>query len=177
MPSYHQNDGWTDGYEPDPSEYRDIEEPNVPALRKVVEWVEEQDTLPSTESRWKQTVWAQILPGGVSALKPEPCGTAFCVAGKVVHDAGYKILFDDDSWDGTLCVPPTIKVNWTEKGTVTTHERQRIVFEHEDEYEAIEVKAAELLGVTREQATNLFSASNTAETIRYLAEEYAGEPL
>lgn len=178
MPTYHQNDGWTDGYDPSPSEYEDRPEPNIPALRRVVEWVEEQDTLPSTESEWKQTVWAVIRPGGHTALRPEPCGTAFCVAGKVVHDAGFQILYDDNSWDAGLCVAPEVPINYTERGTVTTEERRRIVTDLDPDYwESIKVQAAKILGLDEYQSDLLFQASNSAEMIRDLAEEFAGEPL
>lgn len=160
-------------YEPDPSEYAPDHVPNIPALREVVEWVEEQESLPSTESEWRQIVWAQLTNSGPNR---EPCGTAFCVAGKVVHSHGYQILFDDETWDAGLCAPPATPVNYTERGTITTEERRRIT-EDPNNYESIDVQAAEILGLDQEQARLLFAASNSAEMIRDLAEEFAGEPL
>lgn len=58
-------------------------EPNVPLLRKIVEWVEEQDQLPEGRE-WYQGGWFTIK-------RDAPwCGTAMCVAGKVALDAGWK---------------------------------------------------------------------------------------
>lgn len=57
--------------------------PNVPLLRKAVEWVEEQDQLP--EGRvWYQGAWFTRFEG------TPWCGTAMCIAGKVALDAGWK---------------------------------------------------------------------------------------
>lgn len=40
-----------------------------------------------TSEEYNQRVWAKLLG-------PTPdCGTTMCLAGKVVHDAGYKLLF------------------------------------------------------------------------------------
>lgn len=50
--------------------------PNIPLLRKVVEWVEEQDALPYDKCTWNQMYWAE----------ESNCGTVYCVAGKIAHD-------------------------------------------------------------------------------------------
>lgn len=59
-------------------------EPNVPLLRKVVEWVEEQDRLPKSERVWNQIFW---------------CGTTYCIAGKLALDDGWQVL---DSQSNTV---------------------------------------------------------------------------
>jgi hypothetical protein len=51
--------------------------PNIPLLRKAVEWVEEQAALPEEERTWDQGVWR--------------CDTAMCVAGYISDLEGWHI--------------------------------------------------------------------------------------
>lgn len=132
-------------------------EPNVPLLRKMVEWVEEQATL--TEGReWNQT-WFVLHDMGVQWVVGEGevafCDTAYCVAGKVAVDAGW--VAKDDS-------------GYVHKDGVTRR--------------ASDV-AAEILGIPDwyavdedyDRPEHLFDGGNSAEDIRRLAEGYAGERL
>lgn len=55
---------------------------DVPLLRKVVEWAEAEAARPIEECEWNQELWA------VAGVEIErTCGTAFCVAGKLISDA------------------------------------------------------------------------------------------
>lgn len=63
-------------------------QPNIPLLRKCIEWVEAEAAKPYDERLWRQTVWAV----------EEDCGTACCIA-------GYAVLA---GIPGVTVVPPTI---------------------------------------------------------------------
>lgn len=122
--------------------------PNIPLLRKVVEWVEEQEG--RTEGReWYQGDWialAEELREEEEELGGEGwCDTVFCVAGKVALDAGWKPA---EEW-----------------GRVTRRGQIRPVDE----------VAEELLGLSKSHP--LFFSGNTASDIRHIAESIAGEPL
>lgn len=65
---------------------------DIPRLRKAVEWVEEQAALPVTIRQWLQTKW-MVIRGHDSYHdnilennQRTECGTAMCLAGKVVQD-------------------------------------------------------------------------------------------
>ena len=140
-------------------------EVNVPLLRKGLEWVEWQDTLPIIDSEWNQgdylispTVKAFTMVAGerylgnhrltmleIEALTTRVaphCGSAYCFAGYVgqLEDARYA---KTDEVDGV----------------------------HVGQF------AQEQLGITEDQAEALFSADNTAADIRAICESIVGEPL
>lgn len=67
----------------------DETKPNIPALRKAVEWVEQQAALPKEEREWEQIHWIS---------RRSYCGTAYCVAGYVaIKLVGAKV--DDAARD------------------------------------------------------------------------------
>ena len=130
--------------------------PNIPLLRKMVEWVEEQAQL--TENReWYQADWI-VAPSEYSWLEDEAenwCGTACCVAGKVALMDGWKPAFHSG-----LGLASTV----TKDG----------------EHREVREVAAELLGIPDFPDYGghpLFDGNNTAADIRRIAEEIAGEPL
>lgn len=129
-------------------------EPNVPLLRKVVEWVEWQDKLDQKdpERTWNQLVWAAYG----ESVEME-CGTAYCVAGMVVQNAGYKFSMDPDHpfRDAEGCFDPA--------------EPKKIY--------PISIMAAKILGLAEYEAQDLFQAQNSATDIRRTAELIAGERL
>lgn len=126
--------------------------PNIPLLRKMVEWVEEQAQL--TENReWYQAAWI-VVPSEYSWLRDEAenwCGTAYCVAGKVALMDGWK--------------PATFRSGMTYAVT------------KDGEYREVKEVAAGLLGIPGHGSHPLFRGNNTAADIRRIAEEIAGEPL
>ena len=60
-------------------------EPNIPLLRKVVEWVEWQDGLYEGKE-WYQGTWFRKT---YLVEETEWCDSAMCIAGKIVTDAGW----------------------------------------------------------------------------------------
>lgn len=147
-------------------------EVNVPLLRKAVEWVEEQATRPPRESEWAQNDWVSgpakrahrlVLDAyyesgmlidsygvdrAIAQMEPH-CGTAFCVAGWVAQELDERYL-QSENVDGV----------------------------HVSQF------AAEALGIpygtlehTNEVKVELFGGTNTAEDIRMIAENLAGEKL
>lgn len=135
-------------------------EVNIPLLRKVVEWVESQEALAYSEDRrWYQGAWFrkdEAKARAVQDLNDPMCGTTMCVAGKIVHDAGWKpvyyevhgedFAYADEAKKGDIALP--------------IHE----------------IAAAEL-GLTEDEAHELFDGSNDAEHVRLIAEHLAGERL
>lgn len=148
-----------------------VSEPNIPMLRKYVEWVEEQDALPVFQREWEQGTWA-LSPeaikreGKVLQRRKEEghsfygyrhrlleryeanvCGTAYCVAGRITADTYGPCDEEGEFYDqnGNEVDPS--------------------------------VYAREVLGLSWPQAETLFDADNSAADIRRLAERYAGERL
>lgn len=129
---------------------------NVPLLRKALEWVEYQASLPLIDREWRQEGFI-TLPENIAAmmLKFTPvyegtkleqvanhCGTAYCVAGYV----------------GQL-LEPAYALDEFHGG------------QHVGEF------AKQELGLTNGQADALFDGCNSAQTIRALCEQFAGEAL
>jgi hypothetical protein len=119
--------------------------PDVPLLRKAVEWVEAEDAKDPADSAWYQGSWVTSDP-------LRSCGTAYCVAGYVGTLVDSR--FENSAKNGGWLVDPA----WVNDLHVS-----RV--------------AQDALGLTDHQAEMLFDANNTAEDIRFFAEEIAGEPL
>jgi hypothetical protein len=83
-------------------------EPNIPLLRKMVEWVEEQEQLPARDREWEQVSW---LRRGTYWT----CGTVMCVAGKVAVDAGFVPSFGNDDFTYYVTDPVTGQSHDVEK--------------------------------------------------------------
>lgn len=147
---------------------------NIPLLRKQVETVEREAALPRHKRGWVQSMWITVrnavgvrdkrsVPGYtgdervyIGRLSPQ-CGTAGCLAGNTVMDAGYDTFMFVEMSDG--------------RAVAAT-----IIDEDGDEISVVN-KACELLGLTPAQGDALFEGSNNAERIRLLAEDIAGERL
>lgn len=123
---------------------------NIPLLRKVVEWVEEQEQL--TEAReWNQAVFFRRWePVDYQAW----CETIFCVAGKVVLDDGWVPHFKPSG--------------------IYSH----LIRDGETRYDVFTL-AADLLGLSETEAFDLFTVTydQGAAGVRRVAEEIAGERL
>lgn len=111
---------------------------NVPLLRKMVKWVEEQEALPRDRREWRQDWWAQ----------PAPCGTAYCVAGKIATDAGHTV----DRYNGHIEDGRHAAAVARQLLRASSHNRDN-------------------------KHGYLFAAHNTAADIRRIAEHMAGERL
>lgn len=122
-------------------------EPNIPELRKTVEWVEAQAQLPHTEREWNQQHWISHLDTASREMFKVPswhCGTVACFAGHVGMEHGAKSEF------------------------VSLADGSRV---HIRDY------ASYILGLSEWQARELYKGNNTASDIRRICEEIAGEPL
>lgn len=129
-------------------------QPNLPLLRKVVEWAEAEAAKTDGTCMWNQEQWATETD----------CGTAFCIAGYVCdiqHDTkllskrpalvGKGYTYDQVEIDGEVGGPGL----WCET-------------------------AQKDLGLTQMEAENLFSACNSIRRVRRVAQgvaERAGERL
>jgi hypothetical protein len=141
----------------------DDPQPNIPLLRKGLEWVEWQASLPEIDREWHQDSWiippedrAGIMADDILGNFAHPdldwnqveeqveahCGTAYCFAGYVAQLCDKRYAADEE-------------VNEV----------------HVSDY------AREQLGLTKGQAGRLFSCDNSARSIRLLCEEFAGEAL
>lgn len=114
-----------------------MSEVNVPLLRKMVEWVEEQEKLTEGREWYQPTIIAHSVMLGLS--RDNYCGTVYCVAGKVAVDNGWTNSMGD----------PTAAIDYAES----------------------------CLGLKHIPDHGLFVRDNTAEDIRRIAEDIAGEKL
>jgi len=139
---------------------------NIPLLRKAVEWVEHQATLPEIDREWDQGFYVLHPLGRARIMLAEQegraqrlthrdleqvdhiyevaahCGTAFCVAGYVGQLADDRYV-RSDSVGGV----------------------------HVSDF------AKELLGISYSDSERLFDGNNTAADVRRIAEEIAGQRL
>ena len=131
-------------------------EPNIPLLRKEVEWVENQEELRkrdfeefhSQDHRWSQETWMEVTM----------CGTACCVAGNVAMHEG-EIIQSIDNYGNIV-------------GTYAYDEVA-------DEYSEISNFAQLKLGINHKERA-MFTGDNKAADIRRYAEQAAervGETL
>jgi hypothetical protein len=60
--------------------------PNIPLLRKAVEWAEAEAAKPYELCEWNQATWARAAYD-LQGKSPE-CGTCYCVAGYVASQIG-----------------------------------------------------------------------------------------
>lgn len=73
---------------------------NLPLLRKAVEWAESEARKPQADSEWYQDHFA--VSGEAIGRS---CGTAYCIAGWIAHQAGsHRIELDSIDGDGSAMV-------------------------------------------------------------------------
>ena len=133
---------------------------NIPLLRKMVEWVEAESELPLRKRDWYQGAWTRKwkkLPRTFEMVD-EYCGTNYCVAGKIAHDAGWVV---------------TDPYEMDEEAPFYIHLRA----EKDGEVRLIREIAASELGVPYRDADGLFAGWHSASDLRRVAEEMAGERL
>lgn len=131
---------------------------DIPLLRKVVEWVEEQEQLDPNDRSWRQNHWA------LRRSSSTECRTAFCVAGKVVDDAGFTVLWGYDPAD-----PDSQDESWGFASFCYNSKTNQVM--------SIRDAAADLLGIDSYDADRLFAHYNDAAEIRSICERIAGQPL
>jgi hypothetical protein len=124
----------------------DLPEPNIPLLRKAVEWAEAEAAKTDGTGLWNQAAYAVATD----------CGTAFCIAGWTVANAAEDV---------------TVGPYPTGYGTEAGELQQAI---HDNGKPVVwESEAASLLGLTDGEAWDLFNVDNDIHTVRRLAESIA----
>lgn len=127
---------------------------NIEKLREAVAWVKEQDELSEDERIWNQEMWIKVAnfsdEDNRVDLSDGACGTAMCVAGKIVWDAGYREY--RTAFRGSRDVSYVV-VDGIER--------------------AIPDLAREILGIDTWEGLALFSAANTAQRIEEEAKKLA----
>jgi len=129
--------------------------PNLKAIDAALEAIDD------SPENWDQSDWAtreysmedkNNLPGIV--VEPAPhCGTAMCLAGHVVTQAGYYLLFED---------------GFETTATAVDSNGQRYFIDH---------LAQSLLSLTRHQAEALFEYTNTREGLQWVRDQIAQTAL
>lgn len=99
----------------------------------VIEWAEEEDAK-GPMSAWDQEIW------GVE----KSCGTAYCIAGKVAANAGWRPA------DGSFSM-----------------------LEKDGVYELTSCVATEILGIDHEDAEYLFNAENSLKELKEIRDAIA----
>lgn len=135
-------------------------EPNIPLLRKAVEWVETESQKDARVREWDQTHW--IFNRSPQARKMGACGTVYCVAGYVAHLEGLTKVRAGEEWLDPEAVRQRFDMTSLSLGVVMAEVAKR------------------LLGITDEEADALFNGKNDVYRIREIADaiaERAGEQL
>jgi hypothetical protein len=110
----------------------DLPTPNIPLLRKAVEWAEAEAAKTEGPCMWDQGDY----------FSETDCGTAYCISGFVIAtQSGFALKEDRPLINGR-------DVGWWDGGR-------------------------ELLGLTEDEALDLFAPYNTIEDVRRLAEQIA----
>ena len=123
----------------------EVPQPNIPLLRKAVEWAEAEAAKTDGAGLWNQAAYAFATD----------CGTAFCIAGWTVVNAS----------DVTVQPSPTgYGEQPGELVSVVHPDGTSVYWEHE---------AGALLGLTEQEAWALFCPENDIEQIRHLSQQIA----
>lgn len=166
------------------------DELNVEAITTLIDWAEADEerraSVYASWGSWRQGLWglastasdnmrtllnrgegSQVGEEVAEMGKNGACGTAFCMAGQAVVQAGYVLDYDSEAseWDnGTVGVSAENCV-WTEpSATEVTRWGTPVLQEVGDPVDIAET-ATEILGLTDEEADLFFAGSNT---IRHL---------
>ena len=137
-----------------------MSEVNIPLLRKAVEWVEEQAQLPDDECQWVQSEWTAVRIGN-RILDPE------FDAGDYTREELLAIAQRGEC-ETTYCVAGYIGVMLSDAYKYTWAPKNQ---------PHVDVFAARALGISENDKWRLFNATNSAEDVRRIAEEIAGQPL
>lgn len=129
---------------------------NIAKLEEVLDYIR---THPEQHN---QDWWAQRTA----------CGTAQCFAGWAVVLDGYRIAWWDDSTMAECCVVPDTHPHALDALLVTGTEEPLASGEA---LAAICPLAEDILGLTREQSNELFSAANTIDDLERIVKDIANE--
>lgn len=120
-----------------------MREPNIPLLRKAVEWVEEQEQLDPRTRQWMQET--VVLPEDARIIQHHHevgCGTAYCVAGYVAH------LVDPDHLRGNQIevAAEALGIDWDDRSTVQPYVPHGGLFSYDNKAADIRSIAEQLAG-------------------------------
>jgi hypothetical protein len=125
----------------------DLPEPNIPLLRKAVEWAEAEAAKTDGTCLWNQEDWA----------KQTDCGTAYCIAGYTVAIASPTVAIVPEPCDCGQDWCKTVNVNARRDGNPLDWEAE----------------GQQLLGLDAEEAERLFDPGNSITDVRRHAEAIA----
>lgn len=152
--------------------------PNIPLLRKAVEWVEGQEAL--NEGReWHQADWV-VFPSLSSIQRGGWCETAFCVAGKIAFDLGWNIEMEKTS-EAFMGPKGQEERVYAYASTIMS----KTITDENGDQEKVYAYASDIAEQALGQryvdqphyVGDLFGGGNTAADIRRIAETIAGEKL
>jgi hypothetical protein len=147
-----------------------MSEVNIPLLRKAVEWVEEQDKLPEAEREWDQTTWA-------SARFTNPNDPDSIYDERMLGSGDYYMSWDEiqklAEQRGLKCGTAYCVAGWIGQQTDSAY---KLSWNPPGKL-PVDDFAADVLGLTAEQADELFDEDNSAADVRSIAEGIAGEKL
>lgn len=169
---------------------------NLPALMTLIDWAEADEEVRRRRfagwGDWRQSVWGTISADdpNVKALiesddadqqehavdllrdfdRNGVCGTAYCMAGQAVAQAGYDLIFEDpyvgvDGVDLGLAVASAERCVKTEP-TGEVDSRGRPIFREVGEEGMIERTAARILGLTVDEEDLFFNGSNSIDRLK-----------
>ena len=93
---------------------------------------------------WDQSAWA---------ITSDVCGTAYCFAGHALAELGYKMICDASAPDGQLYASDAVAPNGRQV--------------------SIEEMARKKLGLTWDQASQLFNGDNSLDDLEKMVKHYA----
>lgn len=132
---------------------------NIDLLRKAVQWAQAESE--KEDSQWDQSDWARgVLTGEEVGHHAVLCGTSFCIAGWVCHEAGDRFVIKKD--------------DWVSASTYRVLPKDAAFVEH------VRDRAVELLGISYGEAELLFDGSNGIKAVERFAAAIAasyGETL
>jgi len=88
----------------------EVPQPNIPLLRKAVEWAEAEAAKTDGTGLWNQTEWA--------ATYEDECGTSFCIAGYAVMNGVPEATLapPDPEWQSRGLLIAGLRADWAEAG-------------------------------------------------------------
>jgi hypothetical protein len=124
---------------------------NIPELIKALAWVEQEASKPAELCEWNQGSWIENPEDVIdyveeTPLKSPDCGTCYCVAGYI---ASHNLNKGEYLVSGSAFIID-----------------ERGVSIWPDENQTIEDRARQVLGLSPEEAEDLFAACNTLKDVR-----------
>lgn len=168
---------------------------NVEAITTLIDWAESDEERRaqrySSWGNWRQGLWGlastasenvrNLLRNDSEAAAEEiadmgrngVCGTAYCMAGQAVVQAGYALDYQDnvDTWDGNMLGISAENCVWQEPTDQINRWGRPVMQDVGDPREISDV-AQEILGFTEEEASAFFSGSNSIRVLKEYANSF-----